>query len=313
MSKKTIRVGSRESALAMWQTKYALSQLLAKTDAYEFEIVPMKTKGDKILDVSLSKVGDKGLFTKELEIAMLEGQIDFAVHSMKDMPTNLVEGLQISAILARHDPSDVLISKDHLSFMDLPLGAKVGTSSLRRRAQLLNKRPDLAIHDIRGNINTRMQKMVDENFDALVLAAAGVERLGWYDKITEKLSFEICLPAVSQGAIGIETRQGDQAVIELVQLIHDQPTGICVEAERALLRTLEGGCQIPIGAFAQIKGERLQMEALVGSLDGQEIIREHSEGPLEAYEALGVALAERLNAKGADIILSVIRGELNHE
>lgn len=205
------------------------------------------------MDVSLAKIGDKGLFTKELEVGLLQGEIDFAVHSMKDMPTVLPEGLQISSLLKRHNPADVLISDKYQSFAELPQGAKVGTSSLRRKAQLLHARPDLDIHDLRGNLQTRMRKMQEENFDGIILAAAGVERLDWHDKITEELSYDICLPAVSQGVIGVETRVDDSEIIALVQLVHDVQTANCVTAERALLKSLEGGCQIPIGAYAQLK------------------------------------------------------------
>ena len=309
--KKKIRVGSRDSLLAMWQTKFVIEQLQQVTDAYEFEIVSLKTKGDKILDVSLAKIGDKGLFTKELEVGLLQGEIDFAVHSMKDMPTVLPEGLQISSLLKRHNPADVLISEKYQSFAELPQGAKVGTSSLRRKAQLLHARPDLDIHDLRGNLQTRMRKMQEENFDGIILAAAGVERLNWHDKITEELSYDICLPAVSQGVIGVETRVDDSEIIALVQLVHDVQTASCVTAERALLKSLEGGCQIPIGAYAQLKDDMVVLQGLVGSLDGKTIIRDEISGPAAQSEQLGQQLAQRLSEQGGQAILEEIRMELN--
>lgn len=309
--KKKIRIGSRDSVLAMWQTRFVIEQLQQVTDAYEFEIISLKTKGDKILDVSLAKIGDKGLFTKELEVGLLQGEIDFAVHSMKDMPTVLPEGLQISSLLKRHNPADVLISEKYQSFAELPQGAKVGTSSLRRKAQLLHARPDLDIHDLRGNLQTRMRKMQEENFDGIILAAAGVERLDWHDKITEELSYDICLPAVSQGVIGVETRVDDSEIIALVQLVHDVQTASCVTAERALLKSLEGGCQIPIGAYAQLKDDMVLLQGLVGSLDGKTIIRDEISGPAAQSEQLGQQLAQRLSEQGGQAILEEIRMELN--
>ena len=311
MSKKKVIVGSRDSVLAMWQTKFVVEQLMAVTDQYEFEIVSLKTKGDKILDVSLAKIGDKGLFTKELEVGLLQGEIDFAVHSMKDMPTMLPEGLQISSLLKRHNPADVLISEKYDSFAALPQGAKVGTSSLRRKAQLLHARPDLDIHDVRGNLQTRMRKMREENFDGIILAAAGVERLDWHDQITEELSYDICLPAVSQGVIGVETRTDDPEIIALVQLVNDVQTASCVAAERALLKSLEGGCQIPIGAYAQLEGDTVVLQGLVGSLDGKTIIRDEISGPVAQSEQLGRQLAQRLSEQGGQAILEEIRMELN--
>jgi len=307
---KTIKIGSRDSALAMWQTEFVIKCLKEKTNEYEFEIVPIKTKGDKILDVSLAKVGDKGLFTKELEAAMLNGETDMAVHSMKDVPTELVDGLCIGAILERENPADVLISPKGYTFATLPQKAKVGTSSLRRKAQILHLRPDLNICDIRGNLNTRMRKMEEENFDALILAAAGVIRMGWEDKISEYLSFDTSLPAVSQGAIGIECRENDTEILSLVKLIHDEMTAACVYAERALLQALEGGCQIPIAAYGTIEENILTLNGLVGSLDGTTIIRGGKKGPISENVQLGKDLAEELKKQGAMEILAQIRQEL---
>ena len=310
MTKRTVKIGSRDSALAMWQTKHVISELEKVTSEYAFEIVPLKTKGDKILDVSLAKVGDKGLFTKELEAAMLDKTTDLAVHSMKDVPTNLVDGLIIGSILKREDPRDVLISPKGYTFQTLPEGAKVGTSSLRRKAQLQNLRPDLKICDVRGNLNTRMRKMHEENFDALILAAAGVIRMGWSDEISEYLPMDISLAAVSQGAIGIECREDDAEIMALIAKINDEETATCVCAERALLRALEGGCQIPIAAHAVIKNDTLKLNGLVASLDGKRVIKETLSGNKDNAEEIGLELAKKLTALGADEILAEIRQEL---
>jgi hydroxymethylbilane synthase len=311
MSKRVIKVVSRDSALAMWQTNFVVDSLRRVTDQYEFEIVSLKTKGDKVLDVSLAKIGDKGLFTKELEDGLLSGEMDFAVHILKDIPTVLPEGLQLSAMLTRHNPADVLISEKYDSFDALPQGAKVGTSSLRRKAQLLNKRPDLNIQDLRGNVNTRMHKLKEENFDGIILAAAGVERMEWKESITEELAYDLCLPAVSQGVIAVETRSDDPEIIALVQLIHDKESEICVNAERALLRALEGGCQIPIAGHAHIEGDTVVLDGLVGSIDGKTIIRDQMRGPIELAEEIGKQLAKVLSDKGGKEILEQIRMELN--
>lgn len=311
MSKRVIKVVSRDSALAMWQTNFVVDSLRKVTDQYEFEIVSLKTKGDKVLDVSLAKIGDKGLFTKELEDGLLSGEMDFAVHSLKDIPTVLPEGLQLSAMLTRHNPADVLISEKYDSFDALPQGAKVGTSSLRRKAQLLNKRPDLNIQDLRGNVNTRMRKLKEENFDGIILAAAGVERMEWKESITEELAHDLCLPAVSQGVIAVETRSDDPEIIALVQLIHDKESEICVNAERALLRALEGGCQIPIAGHAHIEGDTVVLDGLVGSIDGKTIISDQMRGPIELAEEIGKQLAKVLSDKGGKEILEQIRMELN--
>ena len=311
MSKRVIKVVSRDSALAMWQTNFVVDSLRKVTDQYEFEIVSLKTKGDKVLDVSLAKIGDKGLFTKELEDGLLSGEMDFAVHSLKDIPTVLPEGLQLSAMLTRHNPADVLISEKYDSFDALPQGAKVGTSSLRRKAQLLNKRPDLNIQDLRGNVNTRMRKLKEENFDGIILAAAGVERMESKESITEELAYDLCLPAVSQGVIAVETRSDDPEIIALVQLIHDKESEICVNAERALLRALEGGCQIPIAGHAHIEGDTVVLDGLVGSIDGKTIIRDQMRGPIELAEEIGKQLAKVLSDKGGKEILEQIRMELN--
>lgn len=306
---KEIIVGSRDSALAMWQTNWVVDTLQKLNPDYTFRIVSMKTQGDKILDVALAKIGDKGLFTKELEVAMLNGEIDLAVHSMKDLPTALPEGLTIGAMCERVDPRDVVISRNELPLAQLPQGALIGTSSLRRCAQLLNYRPDLQLEPLRGNLNTRMAKLERNNLDAIILAAAGVERLGWGDRITERLSIDVCLPAVGQGSIGIEIREGDQEVLKVVQTINHAPSRAAITAERALLRKLEGGCQIPIGALGTVEGDQLTLKGVVAGLDGQEVIRDQISGSVNEASALGEKLAEKLVEMGADRILRAVRQE----
>jgi len=306
---REIIVGTRESALAMWQTKWVVDTLQKLNPDYTFRIVSMKTQGDKILDVALAKIGDKGLFTKELEVAMLNGEIDLAVHSMKDLPTLLPEGLTIGAMCERVDPRDVVISRNGITLAQLPQGALIGTSSLRRCAQLLNYRADLRIEPLRGNLNTRMAKLERNNLDAIILAAAGVERLGWGDRITERLSTDICLPAVGQGSIGIEIREGDQEVFEVVRKINHAPSRAAITAERALLKKLEGGCQIPIGSLGTVDGEQLTLKGVVAGLDGQEMIRDQISGSINEAAKLGVKLADRLVEMGADRILKKVRQE----
>jgi len=270
----------------------------------------MKTQGDIILDVALAKIGDKGLFTKELEVAMLENKIDFAVHSMKDLPTQLPAGLKLGAILERVEPCDVLISNKGYTLDTLPQGAKVGTSSLRRRSQLLKYRPDIDIHDLRGNLNTRIKKLETEGFDGIILAYAGVLRLGWEDKITQRIPYKVSLPAVGQGSIGIEIRENDPEVEAVVAKLHHLNSAYAILAERALLRTLEGGCQIPIGALGDIQGDKMTLHGLVGSLDGKEVLRSEVSGSVTEAEELGIKLAEQLKGMGADKILADVRGVL---
>lgn len=306
---REIIVGTRDSALAMWQTNWVVDTLGKLNPDYTFRIVSMKTQGDKILDVALAKIGDKGLFTKELEVAMLNKEIDLAVHSMKDLPTVLPDGLTIGAMCERVDPRDVVISRNGIALAELPHGALIGTSSLRRCAQLLNYRPDLQLEPLRGNLNTRMAKLERNNLDAIILAAAGVERLGWGDRITERLSIDVCLPAVGQGSIGIEIREGDQEVLAVVQKINHAPSRAAITAERALLKKLEGGCQIPIGALGTVDGNQLTLKGVVAGLDGKEVIRDIISGPVEEAAALGDKLAERLIEMGADRILKAVRQE----
>lgn len=307
---RVIRVGTRQSALALTQTGQvvaALEEICRKEKLpFQFEIQKIVTKGDRILDVTLSKVGGKGLFVKEIEQAMLDHDIDIAVHSMKDMPWELPEGLCIGAIPKRVDPRDCLIMRDAASLDDLPLGAKVGTSSLRRAAQLQALRSDLVIESIRGNIDTRLKKLETEGFHAIVLAAAGLERMGWKDKITCYLPTDVCIPAVGQGALTIECRSSDQEVLDLLSHYHCEETACNVSAERAFLGRLNGGCQVPIGAYAEQYDGKTQLTGLVGSPDGSTILRTTHEDLHP--EQLGNEVANRLIERGADQILSQWRG-----
>ncbi|KEO81165.1 hydroxymethylbilane synthase [Tumebacillus flagellatus] len=307
---KRIVVGTRKSPLALTQTEWVLNKLRTAYPELTIGMEQIVTKGDRILDVTLSKVGGKGLFTKELEQAMYDGTVDFAVHSLKDMPNEMPEGLMIVAITEREDPRDVLISRNGSKFEDLPIGARVGTSSLRRSAQLRAARPDLEIVSLRGNINTRLAKLEEQELDAIVLAAAGLLRMGWGDKITERLSPELCIPAVGQGALAIECRAADEEVRKLLSVLDNPATRKIVTAERTVLGKLNGGCQIPIGAYAESIGDdELRLTGIVGSADGSVLLRETATGrdPVE----LGTLVADRLIEKGAGAILAQVREELN--
>jgi hydroxymethylbilane synthase len=273
----------------------------------EIRLKKIKTTGDKITDVPLAKVGGKGLFVKEIEEALFRNEIGLAVHSMKDVPTLLPEGLHLAAITRREDPRDVVISRDGKKLLDLPRGARIGTSSLRRQSQIKHLRPDFAIIPLRGNLDTRIKKLEKEGLDAVVLAAAGLRRLGLEDRITEYLDPDICLPAIGQGALGLECRVPDGQVNSMLARFNHPVTSRCVRAERALLKRLEGGCQVPIAAYAQIRDEeRLVLEGLVASVDGARVIRDGAAGDPEQPELLGLELAERLLAQGADAILREI-------
>ena len=307
---REIVIGTRDSALALWQTNWVLENLSKLHPGYKFRVIEMKTQGDKILDVALAKIGDKGLFTKELEMAMIKGEIDLAVHSMKDMPTKLPDGLVIGAICQREEAGDALIGRSAKSLQQLGPGARVGTSSLRRRAQLLNARPDLQIEDLRGNLNTRIAKLEGQDLDAIILAAAGVKRMGWEDKISERIPFAVSLPAVGQGSVGIEIREDDEEIQRLVKTLEHRESSIAIKAERAMLRTLEGGCQIPIGALGKVDGNQLELEGVVASLDGKELLRTSVVGSVDQAEELGVQLANKLIAMGADKILTSVRLEI---
>ena len=302
--KSKIIIGTRGSALALWQTHWIRNKLQTLMPECRFEAKYIKTRGDKITDVPLAQIGGKGLFVKELELALFSGEIDMAVHSMKDMPTVLPDGLTIGAIAQRADPSDALVSHKGFKFSDLPLEAKVGTSSLRRRAQLLHFRPDLNIHNLRGNLDTRIAKLKNEGFDAIVLATAGVQRLGFDELITERLPYEICLPAVGQGAIGVEARDDDTELLELVRRINHFESAMAVTAERAMLTDLGGGCQIPIAALGRVLQGKLSLEGLVASVDGSQIVRSSVCGELLDANALGKQLARKLLDIGAESILS---------
>jgi hydroxymethylbilane synthase len=304
-----VKVGTRESRLALWQTEWAVAELAKAHPDREFVFVLLKTKGDKILDSPLAQIGDRGLFVKEIEEALLAGEVDLAVHSLKDVPTEVRAGLVMAAVTRRADPRDCLLSRRHRSFAELPKGAKVGTSSLRRVAQLKAARPDLEFVAIRGNLDTRLRKLETLGLDALVLAAAGLERLGCTESVVERLPLGLCLPAVGQGALGLETRAGDAGTRALVQSLGDPVTTACVAAERAFLAELEGGCQVPIGALAEPEGESLRLRGVVASLDGSRLVRGERRGAADQPEALGRALGEELLARGGWEILAAIRTE----
>lgn len=305
-----IRIATRGSQLALWQANHVADALRASSHAAQVDLVVIRTTGDRILDVPLSRIGDRGLFTKEIDGAILGGDADVAVHSLKDVPTRLPDGLALAAISERADPLDVLLLPRARSgdLHSLPPGARVGTSSLRRRAQLLALRPDLEVVDLRGNLNTRLARLDEGAYDAIILAAAGVERLGWADRIAQRLLATDWLPAVGQGALAIVAREGDQRTAALLRPLHHAPTAAAVTAERALLRALEGGCQVPIGALCAIDGESLSLDALVAAVDGSALLRQQIAAPVGEAAAAGIQLAERLRAAGADRILESIRG-----
>lgn len=309
MHKQKLVVGTRSSQLALWQADFVIGELAKKYPELVVEKRLMTTKGDKILNAPLAKIGGKGLFTKELETAMLEGEIDIAVHSLKDMPVVVPEGLVITAITQRADPGDAFVSHKYESFQQLPAGAKVGTSSLRRKAQLLHARPDLQIEDLRGNVNTRLRKMEEENFDGIILACAGLKRLGFGDKIRQVLPQTMCLPAVGQGALAIECRQADKETRELLEFLNDRCTRLCTEAERGFLATVEGGCQVPVGVHAVSAEAGIRVEAVIASLDGSTLLRDAQEAEVKNAQearAVGVNLAEKLLARGGREILRSI-------
>jgi hydroxymethylbilane synthase len=303
---KKLRIATRKSQLALWQANWVKGELEKRNPGLEVELVRIMTKGDKILDVPLAKVGGKGLFVKEIEDALLEGRADIAVHSMKDVPTELPAGLHLAVICEREDPRDAWFARAGGSFRDVPEGARVGTSSLRRQTQLRALRPDLIFENLRGNVDTRLRKLEEGQYDAIVLAAAGVKRLGFADRVTEYLPSEVTLPAIGQGAVGIECREVDPATNALIAPLKHGPTWTAVLAERAFLGTLQGGCQVPIAAFAEIRGNEVHLRGLVGSLDGQTVIRGFRQGPPVDAEALGIDLAEELLDRGAREILEEV-------
>lgn len=308
MSTRTYRIATRRSQLALWQAEHVAARMEAA--GARVELLPMVTQGDRILDVPLAKIGGKGLFVKELEAAMLEGRADLAVHSIKDVPMELPPGLSIAAILTREDPRDAFVSNSFASLGALPQGARVGTSSLRRQCQLKALRPDLELLDLRGNVNTRLARLDAGDYDAIILAAAGLRRLEMSSRIAEAIGPGALLPAVGQGAIGIEARDDDRELLELLAGLHHADTASCVLAERALNRALQGGCQVPIAAHAVLEGDTLQIRALVGTVDGSRVLRAEGSGPRTAPEQLGESVAAELLAGGAaDILRALLDAE----
>ncbi|UXI01230.1 hydroxymethylbilane synthase [Photobacterium sp. TY1-4] len=309
MSDKPIRIATRKSPLAMWQAEFVKDALVQAHPGLNVELVPMVTKGDVILDTPLAKVGGKGLFVKELEVAMLEGRADIAVHSMKDVPVEFPEGLGLVTICEREDPRDAFVSNHYDNIAALPAGAVVGTSSLRRQCQLRARRPDLVVKDLRGNVNTRLKKLDDGEYDAIILACAGLMRLNMHDRIRGAIAPEESLPAVGQGAVGIECRLDDTRVRTLLDALNHSPTATRVLCERAMNNRLQGGCQVPIGSYSELEGDQIWLRALVGEPDGSKIVQGEIRGPLADAEALGTELADQLLAQGAKEILEKLYGD----
>jgi hydroxymethylbilane synthase len=308
MTANRIRIATRKSPLALWQAGYVRSLLEQAHPGIQVDLVMMSTQGDKILDSPLAKIGGKGLFVKELEQSLLEGNTDIAVHSMKDVPVELPTGLHLPVALAREEPRDAFVSSRFARLDQLPQRARVGTSSLRRQAQLHALRPDLEILSLRGNVGTRLRKLAEGEYDAIVLASAGLIRLGMAERITQQLETEVCLPAIGQGVIGIECRADDDTVNGLIAVLNDTRTQICVNAERALNARLQGGCQVPIAGHAILQGDTVILHGLVGYPDGSKIIRSQAVGSMRDAAAVGVTLAEELLARGAQVILNHVYG-----
>ena len=306
MTLRELRIGTRGSRLALFQANWVKEKLEQVHSRLRVTLVKIKTTGDKIQDAPLAKIGGKGLFVKEIEEALLAKRIDLAVHSIKDVPTEFPQGLHLSVITKREDPRDAFISREGIPLKDLLQGAKIGTSSLRRQAQLLHFRGDLQLIPLRGNLDTRLKKLKTLGLDGIVLACAGLKRLGLDEKITEILSTDISLPATGQGALGIETRVGDEEVEERIGFLNDPDSSIAITAERAFLKRLGGGCQVPIAAFGWIVGLNLHIDGLVGTIDGKRLIRHHVEGPIKQAESLGIELAEVLLMRGAKEILEEV-------
>ncbi|MFH0924836.1 MAG: hydroxymethylbilane synthase [bacterium] len=305
---QTIKIGTRGSKLAIWQANHVANLLQNYYPALKVEIIKIKTTGDKILDVPLAKVGGKGLFVKEIEQALIDGTIDLAVHSMKDVPTEQMEGLILGAIMEREDPRDVLISNNKLKLNQLPHNSLIGTSSLRRQCQLLQISPGTKIVQLRGNLDTRIRKLREEKLTAIIVAAAGVHRLGLKELIADYLAPQQFLPAIGQGAIGIETQSNNYKILDLIQPLNHPETQIAVSAERSFLKKLEGGCQVPIAAFAKVSNGKVSIEGLVGSIDGKKIIKDFTDGKIEEAEELGFILADKLISLGAKDILKEVIG-----
>jgi hydroxymethylbilane synthase len=306
LTQKIIRIATRKSPLALWQAEHVAAQLKTAFPEIRTELITMVTRGDKILDAPLAKVGGKGLFVKELEQGMLDGIADIAVHSMKDVPVEFPEGLHLAAILEREDPTDAFVSNHYRSLDELPADAKIGTSSLRRQCQIKEKLPQAQILSLRGNVNTRLAKLDAGEFDAIILASAGLKRLGMAQRISRCLPPDVSLPAIGQGAIGIECRTNDVQINQMLQALHHNLTAVCVSAERAMNAGLNGGCQVPIAGFAELQGTRLLMRGLVGAPDGSVIYRAEGQADIAQAEQLGIRLAEDLLAQGADKVLQLV-------
>jgi hydroxymethylbilane synthase len=305
---RNLTIATRESPLALWQAEYVRNALTAAHPGLQVELLGMTSRGDQLLDVPLAKVGGKGLFVKELETALLDGSADIAVHSMKDVPMEFPDGLGLAVICEREDPSDAFVSNHYSSLDELPAGSVVGTSSLRRECQLRARRPDLQVKFLRGNVNTRLRKLDEGEYDAIILASAGLLRLGFAQRIASRISVEDSLPAGGQGAVGIEWRRDDGATLALLQAVHHEPTARRVIAERAMNQRLQGGCQVPIACYADYSGGQLWLRGLVGRPDGSEILRAEASAPVEDAEQLGVNVAEALIAQGASVILDDVYG-----
>ena len=303
---KTLKIATRQSPLALWQAEHIRERLETLHAGLKVELVTFVTQGDKILDTPLAKIGGKGLFVKELEAALLDGRADLAVHSMKDVPMQLPEGLELAVICEREDPFDAFVSNQYAHFDDLPQGAKLGTSSLRRKSQILKQRPDLDVIDLRGNVGTRLLKLDAGQYDAIILASAGLKRLNLHDRIRHTLTAEVSLPAVGQGALGLECRSQDQQVLDLIMPLMHQDSNACVRAERAFNAYLEGGCQVPIAGFATLENDQLQLEGRVGSVDGQVLLQALVSGHPNDAEQLGVELAKKLLDQGAGELLKAL-------
>ncbi|WP_312954613.1 hydroxymethylbilane synthase [Pseudomonas songnenensis] len=310
---REIRIATRKSALALWQAEYVKARLEASHPGLKVSLVPMVSRGDKLLDAPLAKIGGKGLFVKELETALMENEADIAVHSMKDVPMEFPEGLGLYCICEREDPRDAFVSNHYDSLDALPPGSVVGTSSLRRQAQLLARRPDLKIQFLRGNVNTRLAKLDAGEYDAIILAAAGLIRLGFGERIRSSIGVDESLPAGGQGAVGIECRTADSELHALLECLNHAPTATRVVAERALNKRLNGGCQVPIACYAVLEGEQLWLRGLVGQPDGTVLLRAEGRAPAADAEALGVQVAEALLDQGAEQILQAVYGEAGHE
>ncbi|MCO6560873.1 MAG: hydroxymethylbilane synthase [Gilliamella sp.] len=303
-----IRIATRKSPLALWQANFVKQQILANHPNLTVELIPMVTKGDVLLDSPLSKIGGKGLFVKQLEQAILNNEADIAVHSIKDIPAEFPEGLTLATICKRDDVRDSFISNKYSNIDELPNGAIIGTSSLRRQCQLRAKYPHLQIKDLRGNVGTRLAKLDNKQYDAIILASAGLKRLALQDRIKQYIDTNLILPAVGQGAIGIETRADDKKILEILSVLDDKHSRVCIEAERAMNKALQGGCQVPIACYSQLNNNILSLQGLVGRIDGSKIIKVALEGSITEAEKLGQELAKRLLDQGAKTILKELNG-----